>query len=218
MHKKLPLSVLVGFILSTPLHAEEEMRQHGAHVHGSVEMNIAQDGHDLLIELTSPGMDIVGFEHAPESEAEHKKIDTAIETLKNANLLISLNTAAKCELEQANVHAPGADHEDEHHEEHAHEHHDDEHESAEEHKDHDHEAHEGHDHEEHEGHDHEEHEGHSEFTVEYTYHCEQMDKLDSLTTTWFTAFPTTNEIDVNIFTDTQQAAVEIKAEQPSVKL
>jgi hypothetical protein len=213
MHKKLPLSVLVGFILSTPLHAEEAVRQHGAHVHGSVEMNIAQDGHDLLIEVTSPGMDIVGFEHAPESEAEKQKVAAAIKTLNSPNQLITINSSADCSVETVNVHSHGENAEDGHHdhEEHAHEHHDDEHEA----KEHDHEAHEEH---EHEGHDHSEHAGHKDYTIEYAYHCEQVEKLESLSTTWFKEFPTVQQIHVNVFTDSQQAAVELKAEQPSVKL
>ncbi|MHA2939224.1 zinc uptake protein ZrgA [Vibrio sp. RC27] len=226
MYKQLPLSILVGLALSTPSLANEEVRQHGAHVHGNIEMNIAQDGHDLLIEITSPGMDIVGFEHHPENEQDHKKIDNAVEILEDANKLVSLNSAANCSLETAHVHAPGEEHEEHDHEGHEDGHKDHGHDSHEdEHKDHDHDSHEGehkdHDHdsheEGHEGHDHEEG-THSEFTIEYTYHCEQISELKSLTTTWFTAFPTTHEIDVNVFTDKQQTAVELNADQPTVQL
>lgn len=208
MYKQLPLSALIGLILSTPLQAEE-VRQHNAHVHGSVEMNIAQDGQALLIEITSPGMNIVGFEHHPENEQDHQKITTAIAALENANQLISINPSAKCALKTVHVHAPEQDEADQHHEGHEdHEHHDEH--SSEAHKDHDHEEH--HDH----GDEHEE--GHSEFSVEYTYQCEQISELKTLTTSWFAAFPTTHDIDVNVFTDKQQTAVELTAEQPTVQL
>lgn len=66
MQHKLALCIGVAMsasslMISTATLANEEFRQHEAHVHGHVEFNIAQDGQDLLIEITAPGADVVGL-------------------------------------------------------------------------------------------------------------------------------------------------------------
>lgn len=45
--------------------AAGEHREHGAHEHGVAQLNLVLEGEKLLIELASPGVNIVGFEHAP---------------------------------------------------------------------------------------------------------------------------------------------------------
>ena len=67
MNSMTKIATLVGLALSTTAFAEEGFRQHEAHVHGHVELNIAQDGKELLMEITAPGADVVGFEHAPKT-------------------------------------------------------------------------------------------------------------------------------------------------------
>lgn len=207
MFKPHYLSTLIALVCATAAHAEENFRQHEAHVHGHVEMNIAQDGHDLLLEITAPGMDVVGFEHEPQTENEHQQIDQAVALLKDANQLITINSAADCHLESATVHHPeGEEEEHEDHEGHDHEDHDhdaDAHED--EHADHDHDADE---------HEHQ----HSEFSIEYAYHCEQIEKLESIDTAWFKHFTHTNEIDVNIFTEKSQTSTELTAQDSQLKL
>lgn len=77
MLRKTSLAVLVGLSFSSLATAEEGFRQHDAHVHGQVEFNVAQDGHDLLIEITAPGADVVGFEHAPENAEQEQRLQRA---------------------------------------------------------------------------------------------------------------------------------------------
>lgn len=60
MPSKHALALVIGLSLAATANAEE-YRQHEAHVHGHVEFNIAQDGKDLLIEITSPGADVVAL-------------------------------------------------------------------------------------------------------------------------------------------------------------
>lgn len=213
MFKQTGLSALIGLLFATSLHAEEAFRQHEAHVHGSVEMNIAQDGHDLLIEITAPGMDVVGFEHAPETEQQHQQIEQIAKQLENARQMLTINPQADCHLESAAVHHPAL--EDEHQDEHA----------GHDHDSHSHEAHqdEQHDHADHDEHAHEhehehEHGNHSEFSIEYSYHCEQVDQLQSLKTNWFKQFPQTHSIEANVFTDKQQTSTELTAQQTEIRL
>ncbi|HCG6308431.1 TPA: DUF2796 domain-containing protein [Vibrio parahaemolyticus] len=197
MPSKQVLAIIIGLSLSTVATAEE-YRQHSAHVHGHVEFNIAQDGSDLLLEITAPGADVVGFEHAPENAEQEKTLQHAVATLEDSNALFAINPQAQCEIEEVHVeHSLGGQHEE--HEHHAHEGHD-----HDEHAHHDHDGHEGH-----EGHDHSEHSDHGEFTVQYRFHCAQVGELSHIQTDWFNQFPSTESVNVNLFTDTTQSATSL---------
>ncbi|WP_045482115.1 zinc uptake protein ZrgA [Vibrio owensii] len=230
MPSKHALALVIGLSLAATANAEE-YRQHEAHVHGHVEFNIAQDGKDLLIEITSPGADVVGFEHAPENAEQEQALKQAIAALKDTDKLFAINQQAKCVIEDVHVsHTLGQDsheghdhhdHEGHDHDKHDHEGHDHDkhdHDHDHEHKGHDHDEHahddhDGHEHHDHEGHDHEGHEhehgGHGEFTVEYRYHCDSVADLNSIDTTWFKQFPATESISANLFTDTTQSATTL---------
>ncbi|WP_218746368.1 zinc uptake protein ZrgA [Vibrio parahaemolyticus] len=197
MPSKQVLAIVIGLSLSTVATAEE-YRQHSAHVHGHVEFNIAQDGSDLLLEITAPGADVVGFEHAPENAEQEKTLQHAIATLEDSNALFAINPQAQCEIEEVHVeHSLGGQHEE-------HEHHDHEGHDHDEHAHHDHDGHDGH-----EGHDHSEHSDHGEFTVQYRFHCAQVGELSHIQTDWFNQFPSTESVNVNLFTDTTQSATSL---------
>ncbi|MCI9691463.1 zinc uptake protein ZrgA [Vibrio parahaemolyticus] len=181
MPSKQVLAIVIGLSLSTVATAEE-YRQHSAHVHGHVEFNIAQDGSDLLLEITAPGADVVGFEHAPENAEQEKTLQHAVATLEDSNALFAINPQAQCEIEEVHVeHTLGGQHEE----------------------------HEHHDHDGHEGHDHSEHSDHGEFTVQYRFHCAQVGELSHIQTDWFNQFPSTESVNVNLFTDTTQSATSL---------
>ncbi|WP_218764907.1 zinc uptake protein ZrgA [Vibrio parahaemolyticus] len=197
MPSKQVLAIVIGLSLSTVATAEE-YRQHSAHVHGHVEFNIAQDGSDLLLEITAPGADVVGFEHAPENAEQEKTLQHAVATLEDSNALFAINPQAQCEIEEVHVeHTLGGQHEE-------HEHHDHEGHDHDEHAHHDHD-----DHDSHEGHDHSEHSDHGEFTVQYRFHCAQVGELSRIQTDWFNQFPSTESVNVNLFTDTTQSATSL---------
>ncbi|EGR0202129.1 zinc uptake protein ZrgA [Vibrio parahaemolyticus] len=199
MPSKQVLAIVIGLSLSTVATAEE-YRQHSAHVHGHVEFNIAQDGSDLLLEITAPGADVVGFEHTPENAEQEKTLKHAVATLEDSNALFAINPQAQCEIEEVHVeHSLGGQHEE-------HEHHDHEGHDHDEHAHHDHDKHE---HDGHEGHDHSEHSDHGEFTVQYRFHCAQVGELSRIQTDWFNQFPSTESVNVNLFTDTTQSATSL---------
>ncbi|HCG7381459.1 TPA: DUF2796 domain-containing protein [Vibrio parahaemolyticus] len=199
MPSKQVLAIVIGLSLSTVATAEE-YRQHSAHVHGHVEFNIAQDGSDLLLEITAPGADVVGFEHAPENAEQEKTLQHAVATLEDSNALFAINPQAQCEIEEVHVeHSLGGQHEE--HEHHDHEGHD--------HDEHAHHDHDKHVHDGHEGHDHSEHSDHGEFTVQYRFHCAQVGELSHIQTDWFNQFPSTESVNVNLFTDTTQSATSL---------
>ncbi|MCG9554839.1 DUF2796 domain-containing protein [Vibrio sp. Isolate31] len=221
------LAVVIGMTVSTTALANEEFRSHGAHEHGHVEVNIAQDGQELLVEVTAPGADVVGFEHAPETAEQKKVFEQAIAQLNKPDELFSFNNA-NCTLKFKSVtNTLEGDHDDHEGHDHAeHDHHDHEgHDHAEhdhhdhkdhDHAEHDHDDHEGHDHHDHEGHDHSEG-GHGEFTVEYHYQCSDVAKLDTVSTQWFSKFSNTEKMTVNLLTDTAQVQEVLNAERISFR-
>ncbi|MGF1846215.1 zinc uptake protein ZrgA [Vibrio lentus] len=201
------LAVVIGMTVSTNVLANEEFRSHEAHVHGKVEVNIAQDGQELLVEVTAPGADVVGFEHAPETAEQKKVFEQAIAQLNKPEELFGFNNAG-CTLKFKSVtntlEGDHDDHKGHDHAEHDHDDHDD-------HKGHDHAEH---DHDDHEGHDHSEG-GHGEFTVEYHYQCSNIEKLDTVNTQWFSKFGNTKSMTVNLLTDSAQIQEILNAERIS---
>ena len=186
MNKITPLALGVALATSSLAYAEEGFRQHGAHVHGQIEFNIAQDGNELLVEITAPGADVVGFEHAPTNDAEKQQLKDAVAKLSHADNVFTLTSAAGCKVEHQSVtHTLGAD---------------------------------KHDHEDHHDHDKHDHEsgGHGEFTVEYHYECDNVSAISNIETSWFSQFPSTESIKVNLLTDTKQAAMELKPGQKTI--
>ncbi|MGP8307162.1 zinc uptake protein ZrgA [Vibrio sp. YIC-376] len=215
MPSKHTLALVIGLSLSTTAIAEE-YRQHDAHVHGKVEFNIAQDGKDLLIEITAPGADVVGFEHPPENAEQEQALKHAVAKLEDANSLFAINPQAKCDLTEALVnHTLDDEHEEHDHSVHKHDDHDEhEHDDHDEH--HDNNGHDEHDH--HEGHDHDEHNDHGEFSVQYRFNCEQVSELSNIKAGWFNQFPATESVSVNLFTDTTQSATNLSKDNAEIKI
>ncbi|WLH45683.1 DUF2796 domain-containing protein [Pseudomonas beijingensis] len=98
----------------------------GAHEHGVARLNASLDGEILELELESPAMNLVGFEHAATSDADKAKVAAVRAKLEKPAALINL-ADAKCTLEQQELESPlfgdEPDHEehadddgDEHHE------------------------------------------------------------------------------------------------------
>lgn len=186
--------------------AQSEFRQHEAHVHGHVELNIAQDGDDLLIEITAPGADVTGFEHAPQSDSETKLLNQALENLNQADSLFTLSEAGLCSLEHADVGHNLGGHQP---------HHDEDHDDHNDHNDHtdQHDQHHADD-----DADHAHHSEHGAFTIQYQYHCEQISDLKQIETHWFDLFPSTREMQVNLLTDTMQTATELTPQYTVISL
>ncbi|MCC4863471.1 zinc uptake protein ZrgA [Vibrio splendidus] len=239
------LAVVIGMTVSTNVLANEEFRSHEAHVHGKVEVNIAQDGQELLVEVTAPGADVVGFEHAPETAEQKKVFEQAIAQLNKPEELFGFNNAS-CTLKFKSVTNTLEDDHDDHeghdhaehghddHEGHDHAEHDHDDHKGHDHAEHDHDDHKGHDHAEHdhddhEGHDHAEHDhddheghdhsegGHGEFTVEYHYQCSDIEKLDTVNTQWFSKFSNTKSMTVNLLTDSAQIQEVLNADRISFR-
>jgi hypothetical protein len=170
-------------------------------------LNIALDGNDLLLEVTSPAANIVGFEHAPGTEEEKHAVYEAVELLEDGENLFSFTVGAQCRLHEAHVESDmaGEHHDEEHH---------DEKEHGTPHKGHD-GAHKEHgDQDEEHAEDHtEEAQGHgdvhSEFLVTYYFECGDPDSLKSIEVLLFSHFPGFEEIEVQLLTRKMQTGFEL---------
>ncbi|MGF1877238.1 DUF2796 domain-containing protein [Photobacterium frigidiphilum] len=238
------LAIAVSTLVSTVAFADDSFRQHDAHIHGVVELNIAQDGNDLLLEITAPGSDIVGFEHAPQTQEQTQSIQQAMLTLKKTSSLFEINSDANCELTDSYVnqslskqnddhdhsnhddhdHSSHDDHDHSNHDDHDHSNHDDHDHSNHDdhdhsnHDDHDHSSHDDHDHSDHDDHDHSNHANkHGEFTAKYSFSCKNIAQLNEIKLNWFNHFPSTEKIFVQAITDKSQQANQLTENSATLK-
>jgi hypothetical protein len=139
-------------------------REHGAHVHGAGQLNIAADGKRLEIELIVPGADIVGFEHHPQSPAEKEAVAAAQKELRAGERFFSFPAEASCRLDAAKVdlEAPA-------------------------------QAEDDHDEHDHDDHDHD-HPGHAEFHAQYQFDCDRLERLNQIDVRLFQRFTTMREL------------------------
>jgi hypothetical protein len=166
-------------------HDEHEHRHEGKHVHGSGELNLAQDGDGLYLELHSPAANIVGFEHAPKSEDDRKALDSAVATLNDGDRLFAFNPSANCHMVEVKLDSMllgGAASSEEH-----------EHENDEDHE--------------------EEHGHHADFDATYLFRCGAPERLESLEVRLFQAFPGTHELQVQYVVGNRQGAAALNPQR-----
>lgn len=85
--------------------AEEKFEQH-VHEHGKLTFNVALDRQTLSIELDAPADNVIGFEHAPRTDAERTSISDAASLLQSGNGLFAFPPNAFCKFVSTELHAP----------------------------------------------------------------------------------------------------------------
>ena len=165
----------------------------GAHEHGVGRLNAALDGQTLELELDSPAMNLVGFEHAASTPADKAKVAAVRAQLEQPLVLFSLPQAANCVLSQQELNSPlFGDKPDA----------DDDHDHA--------------DAKDAEGHEHQH--DHSEIHAHYQFTCSQPDALKSLDLAQvFKTFPATQKIQVQLISPNGQQGVEVTAKAVALK-
>jgi Protein of unknown function (DUF2796) len=188
--KTVALCILALSPAGIALADEAEHREHGPHVHGVAELNAALDGNVLWIELSSPAMNIVGFEHAPQNTEQKTAVHDATETLKDGARVFGTSSGAGCRLAEAKVTTdiehPGTKHHDDA----------DEHGEGNEHAD----------------------EAHSEFQASYRFECAAPNALKQIEVRLFELFPGTEEIEAQVISGAGQTAAELTAATPNLSL
>jgi len=182
--------VALGVLAAWPA-AAEERRELGAHEHGHSVLNIAIEGSRVEMELIAPGMDIVGFEHAAESEEQKATIEQAETTLGDPLALFVLPAGAGCRAETVAIELEVEGH---HEQDDA-----DEHEHAED-------------------ADHEDEAGHNQFHAVYGIACSSPGNLGSIGFAFFERFPGAQEIDVTVITENGQTRYEVERDAPRIDL
>ncbi|UCJ18364.1 DUF2796 domain-containing protein [Pseudomonas sp. MM211] len=182
----LPFALLPLAAVHAQNHDHDHDHEHGSlgkHEHGVATLNVALEGNTLEIELESPAMNIVGFEHAATSEADKKTVAAARALLEKPLALFSLPAAAGCSLTEHELQSPLFG-------------------NAE--ADHDHD----HDHDEHADGD-EHHHEHSDIDADYSFTCKQPGALKTLDlSAFYKQFPATQKINVQLIGPSGQQGVE----------
>ena len=158
-----------------------EHRSHSAHVHGEAKLSLALEGNTLEINLESPSVNIVGFEHKASTPEQAHAVEEAEALLKSTQKLF-IFSGTRCDVKEVKVDVSGLENEhlDHHEDDHGH-------------------------HDEHHGHD----DTHSEIGVNYSFTCAQGEKLTSVTVELLNQFPGIEEMDVMWITEAGQGAVEL---------
>ncbi len=104
----LPLCLFAALSHGAGSHDQTEQRHASlaAHQHGSVELDAALDGGVLELELRSPAINLLGFEHRARSRADQRTLAAAREQLEQPNTLFALPTDAACQIEHTTLQSP----------------------------------------------------------------------------------------------------------------
>lgn len=78
----------------------------GAHEHGVAKLNVVLDGNTLELELDSPAMNLVGFEHVASSDADKAKVAAVRQQLEQPLKLFGLAAAAGCKEDAQELESP----------------------------------------------------------------------------------------------------------------
>ena len=162
----------------------------GAHEHGVGRLNAALDGQTLELELESPAMNLVGFEHAATTDADKAKVAAVRAQLEKPLALFNLPKAAGCVVASQALESPLFGDQPEA---------DDDH-------DHDDEAKGEHPHD------------HSEIHAHYQFTCSTPGALKTLDlANVFNTFPATQKIQVQLISPSGQQGVEVTAKAATLK-
>lgn len=189
-HLVTALGLVAMSLLTVPARAEDDHRELGPHVHGHGTLNIAIEGKRVSMELEVPGMDIVGFEHAPSTDDQKATVDKAKARLEKPLGLFSLPAAAGCTVAEALV-AVEAEHGDD---------------------DHKHEGKADHDH------DDDAAGGHNQFEANYAFDCANSAELTTITFDYFALFAGAHDLTVNVVTAKGQSKYEVSRSKPTLDL
>jgi len=172
-------------------HDHDHDHEHGslsAHEHGVGRLNAALDGQTLELELESPAMNLVGFEHAATSDADKAKVAAVRAQLEKPLALFNLPTAAGCVVASQELESPlfggKPDADDDHDEDAKDEHHHD----------------------------------HSEIHAHYHFTCATPGALKTLDlANIFNTFPATQKIQLQLIGPSGQQGVEVTSKAASLK-
>ncbi|SEI01364.1 DUF2796 domain-containing protein [Pseudomonas fuscovaginae UPB0736] len=192
------LLLALPFALLPLVAAQAHEKEHGslgAHEHGVGRLNAVLDAQTLELELQSPAMNLVGFEHAATSDADKAKVAAVRALLDKPLELFNLPKGAGCVIANQELESPlfgdqapeDADHDDD----------DDDHAQGDE---------------------HEHHHNHSEIHAHYQFTCSTPAALKQLDLSQvFKTFPATQKIQVQLISPSGQQGVDATPKAATLK-
>ena len=172
------------------------------HVHGVIELGVVVEGDTVAVSLRAPLDDVVGFEHAPESDEQRESIRQAAAMLSNADAMFGLAGSASCSISDTSVDGPAyvtehlaggeagsAGSHDGHHRDAGH--HDSDHGGS---------------------------ERHSEVNASYTWECGNVSALESLALRFTEGFAGVETIEIQILTPAGAQVITAQGRASSVSL
>ncbi len=93
--------MICGFIAASLAGDVLAQSGHAPHTHGEGELSIVVDGNALVIDVSLPGADVVGFEHKAEHEADINAVRNAMKKLMAVGNLFQFQNSAGCEVVEA---------------------------------------------------------------------------------------------------------------------
>ena len=82
---------------------EGDHEQHSAHVHGHAKLFVVLEGNVLELLFESPAINLLGFEHKPESDQQSAKFDQVLSELNQPRGLFNVSEQAGCELSEKKI-------------------------------------------------------------------------------------------------------------------
>lgn len=188
--KKASILFIVCFSINTYADEEEhEHRHHEAHVHGKAELNLLIDGTTIAIELKSPALNVLGFEHEPETNEERGIVKQAKKKLSNYKNIFSI-ADLNCQVTEYEIESPyESEHEEGHH---GHKHHDEEY--------------------------HSEDDDHDDYYLSYSLKCENTNELKIIEIKLFDNFEGFEIIEATWINQTNAGRSELSSKQKIIKL
>lgn len=197
MSALLNIICLSFFILGKSAHTKNKQQQDiilDTHVHGLSELMVVIEADILEIQLLSPTINLIGFEHKASTPKEVAMVNSVKALLSNAASLFSLS-GGDCSLINTEVDISSLSTTDDGHA-HLPKHH----------------QQQGNEHSE----QHESDENHTQVVANYRYRCEE--RLSAITVSAFKQFSGIDKIRAIWITDTQQGAVMLSAEDKVIGL
>ena len=102
------LPLATGAAAHSHEHDDHDHVEHGsldAHEHGAAQLNVVLDGKVLELQLESPAMNLVGFEHAAKTDADKTKVAAARSQLEQPQALFGL-AAGDCSVSTQELQSP----------------------------------------------------------------------------------------------------------------
>ena len=172
------------------------------HVHGVIELGVVVEGDTVAVSLRAPLDDVVGFEHAPESDEQRESIRQAAAMLSNADAMFGLAGSASCSISDTSVDGPAyvtehlaggeagsaGSHDGHHHDA---GHHDSDHGGSEQ---------------------------HSEVNASYAWECGNVSALESLALRFTEGFAGVETIEIQILTPAGAQVITAQGRASSVSL